>query len=444
MLFMPMLHVRNIGDSRILMQPIQERDENELDGGMRSQAELIAPGRSFGGLILSALAVLGLAYVAITGGSGSDGSESDGSGSDEPPSTTVPTSAPISTIVPAPMAGPGNPPRVEGTLRSGAPFEVFESSPGVLCAVFPDDATYPVHAVPMADVARVDAPEFCHLELVTGSGAAVLDETLIFGYLRPGAASASLRYRTGGTGNDGIRVERSARFFALPIRADDPYRLQYRTEEFDLVEEAPLVPPRGGPSQTAADAAGDDVPPSIAQLPFNRRVDIIDEWSYSSNGPYAWSRPELDDSTEGAADWAELLLLDDTGTEILHAVPLPNIELRARVSTDDALYVIGEQVEVRGGSAFDRGEIRLPVTVVRFDHRTGASFVRVFPQATVSSEPMVAAVAARDGWTTGPSGVEIRADSIAAANGVVLVEPFGAGGPLVALDPDTLLPLEPR
>ncbi len=172
-------------------------------------------------------------------------------------------------------------------------------------------------------------------------------------------------------------------------------------------------------------------------------MQVVDEWSYSSNGPFAWSRPSGSDiDPDIDPGYAELLLLDGTGTEILRAVPLPNVALRARVSTEEALYVIGDQVEFHAETAVDRGEIRFPVVVMRLDHRTGEVLVRVFPQATVSSEPAIHATTDRAGWEQGPDGVEVSSEMIAAANGRLLVQPYGAGGPLVALAQDSLLPVD--
>ena len=104
-------------------------DQNDADGRparSETQAELIAPGRSPVGLIISALAVLWLGYVIITGGSeagdvGDDGDVGEAGGT---PSTTEPTS-PDPTIDAMPFE-----PRIEGALRDGSPFEGLRTIAG--------------------------------------------------------------------------------------------------------------------------------------------------------------------------------------------------------------------------------------------------------------------------------------------------------------------------
>lgn len=380
------------------------------------QTEVVAPRRSALGLVGAVAVVIGLGWLVVNGGSDLD----DGA---LPPTTLPPTTLP-SEPAPPPIAGPVVAPRVEGQLRSGTPFEVYEQTPGVLCAVFPDG------------VGGDGSSEICHLELPSASGPAVIDGALVFGYLPPESASASLRYRTGNIGTEGVRLEPSARFFALPIRAQDPYRLQYRDDEFDVVEEIPLVALRGGPSQPPTDAARDGIPAEIAALPFNRRVAVLGEWTYAGRGPFAWSAS----SDEGVAPgWSELLLLDDTGTEILRSTPLPGLQLRAHVSTDDALFLVGVQLP-KGDSVSPEGaavvDADLPVAVVRIEHDTGETLVRVYASSS-------RAVTDRPGWEPGPDGVSLSPDVIGATGRRLRLETstIEGDGESIQLDQVTLLPL---
>lgn len=407
-------------------------DPFSLDREQR-QHEVVAPGRSTLGIVVSVVAVVGLGYAALTGGS----TEPDGG---------VPEPVPDSGVVDDGLSDVADPtpavdgdvvdglltisePRIEGQLADGAAFEVRERMPGVLCAVVPG----PSAALDRAGSA--DVIERCHHELVTGSGAAVLDAGLIFGYLRPGAASASLRYRAGPTDDEGLRVEPSAGFFALPIQGDDPYRLQYRSSDEEVVEEVPLVPLSGGPSQSGDDAGRDGVPTEIAALPFNRRVVPLSEWPSPSTGPLVWSRIDR--------QWSEVLLLDDTGTRILGSTPLHDLRIRSSVSTADALFLIGDQILGPVQLAVDRAEPSFPVAVVRIDHATGESVVRLFPQPPNGGEATIEPVLSQPDWLIGPIDLNLLADRITFADGSLQLTSSAqrADGPgVVLLDPDTLLP----
>ena len=411
------------------------------------QEEIVAKRRPIGGIVASALALVGFGYIILTGG------ESDEEAVPAPTEPTIPTT----TAAPTTAAPDSVTPAVDGRLPGGEEFVVYEPTPGVLCAV--------INASPAAQTAPDNTPaaagadigaETCHLELVTSSGAAVIDTRLAFGYLSPGASSASLRYRTNGVSNDGIRIEPNARFFALPITGADPYRLQYRTANFDLDNEVPLVSMRGGAAQSAAEATAQGVPSSVAALSFNRRVQVVDEWTRFIEGPYAWSTLPTSSIEPG---WAEFLQLDNTGTEIVRAVPFPNVRLNAILGTRDALYLIGQQVsgqqvtmadDIADDTAIERGELRLPIVVARIERprpsnsgrtTTGAT-VRVFPQEQTGVGPAPSPDVSRSGWQLGPELPPIDPYAIASVGGRIQIEGDGNEGAPILLDPVTLLPSE--
>lgn len=370
--------------------------------------DVVAPKRSFVGLVGGGAIMAALGWLVVTGGN------------DEiavPPSTTV---------APAPDSFPPavtEDPTVTGVLRDGRAFEVSESSPGVLCVTFPDNPG--------------SAAETCHLELESGSGAGVVDDLLVFGYLTAGAESASVRYRSGQSINDGIRIERDAGFFALPMRPNDAYRLQYRNADFSVESEVPLVALRGGPSQSPEAATRDDVPADIAALPFNRRVDVAAEWTDLSEGPMVWSRqPTLIATQPG---WGELLLLDTTGTRIERSTPIPSLRLTAQLARPDANYFLGEQVATPDQVAVDRQEVTFPVALVRIDRDTGEYLVRLFPQASTNDEPDVRPIIGRPGWELGPELPEIDTSTIGGIDGDVRLRT--TGGASIQLDGTTLLPV---
>ncbi len=369
--------------------------------------ELVAPSRSIVGLLGVGTVIVGLGWLVVTGGN---------DGVALPPTTTV-ASAP--DIDPPALTGD---PAVAGVLQDGRTFEVSESSPGVLCVTFPDDPG--------------NAAETCHLELESASGAGVVDDLLVFGYLTAGAESASVRYRSGQSINDGVRVEQTAGFFALPLRSDDAYRLQYRTGDFDIESEVPLVALRGGPSQSPEAATRDDVPADVAALPFNLRVDVVAEWTDLSEGPMVWSRqPTLLATQPG---WGELLRLDATGTLIERSTPIPSLRLTAQLARPDANYFLGEQVATPDQLAVDRQEMTFPVALVRIDRDTGEHLIRLFPQASTNDEPDTGPIIGRPGWVIGPELAEIDVSTIGGIDSDVRLRT--ADGNSIQLDGATLLP----
>ena len=117
-------------------------------------------------------------------------------------------------------------------------------------------------------------------------------------------------------------------------------------------------------------------PPDIAALPFNRRVRTVGGLDIRAppEGPYAWSRTlELN----GIAGWAEVLLLDETGTSIVRSTPLPTVRLNARLVLGDSIYLLGQQVTTLDEVAVDLGELQFPIVVAVIDRATGATTVRV-------------------------------------------------------------------
>lgn len=322
-----------------------------------------------------------------------------------------------------------NPPRIDGLLADGTPFIVTELVPGVLCAV----------------IGEQTSDERCHHELVTASGAMTIDTQIIFGYLPGGASSAAIRYRTSDTsGNLGVRVEPNAGFFAVPIRSDDPYRLQYKTAALTNVREVPLVPVPAGASQSPEAATRDRVPAALAELPFIRRVTVIDEWTHLDEGPYATSRasqrllePCIDDPAFGPAcahTWYELLLLDPTGTVIERSTPLPGVRPTTFFEAEAAVYVMGRQLSTPAEAA--RAELPSPpIVIARVDRTSGESTVKVFPSKEANRPELVASLTLPH-WTFGPTLVGLLDNTMGVTADGYLTIPSTDG--IVELDAATL------
>jgi hypothetical protein len=385
-------------------------DDDTTSGGMAENHELIVERRSWLSSSVLALCIAGLVVLVISGGSADE--EGDGEAAPIAP-TTAPRTTPATTPEPLEPLEPFADPTIDGTLVDGTPFSVSEPDPGVLCAIIEDVET-------------------CHLELITASGAAVVDDALVFGYLTPGATSASVRYRSGQSINDGVRIESDARFFALPLRPGAAYRLQYRNSDYEIETEVPLVALEGGPSQEPRAATRDEVPADIAALPFNRRVDVAAEWTDLSEGPMVWSRqPTLLATQPG---WGELLRLDPTGTSIERSTPIPSIRLTAQVARSDANYYLGERVPEQ--IAADRDEVNFPVAVIRIDRQTGEHVIRLFPQGSPDGD--ISPVIGRTGWELGPELPPIDVSTIGGIEDDIRLRT--TDGTSIQLDGTTLLP----
>ena len=391
-------------------------DEPENIGGGATH-EVVAPGRSPLRLFGVGLVMAALGWLVISGGSTQETSR--------PPATTVPEPAPTPPPSTSSAPTPARAPRVAGALRDDRAFEVYESSPGVLCATIPDKPP------------ATTSVDTCHLELESASGAGVIDELLVFGYLTAGAESASVRYRSGQPSNVGVRIEPAARFFALPLRADDAYRLQYRDSDYVVALEVPLVALRGGRSQSPEAAARDGVPDEIAALSFTQRLIIAAEWTTFAEGPVVWSRaPTLTATQPG---WGEIVLLDPTGTRIERSTPVPSLRLTAQLSRPDALYFLGQQVATPDQMAVDREELRFPIAVVRIDRETGDHFVRLFPQASTNDEPDISPIIGRPRWDIGPELPTIDASSFGGIDDAIRLR--ATDGNSIQIDGTTLLPI---
>jgi len=213
--------------------------------------------RSPWGGVVAAVTIVALGYVVTRGGEPS------------PPSTTTPPTSEPSRPLDAGQ------PSVSGVLLDGTPFTVTETEPGLLCA-------------------DIDDVETCHREGIRATGPGVVDDALVFGYLPPGARAATVRYRSIRPSSDGVEIESDAGFFAIPLQDDDPYRLQYRNDAFDVDRELPLVATSNGPSQTGADAARDRVPDAIAALNFDERINAC--LLYTSPSPRDRTRSRMPSS----------------------------------------------------------------------------------------------------------------------------------------------------
>lgn len=330
-----------------------------------------------GPLVAAALAVAGLAGLVVATGS-ADPEVATPTTIAEPP-TDTPTSSTTIDEASAIDEGPSStaseltaiePTSLSGFLSSGRRFQVEEPMPGVLCAT--------IESAPQR------SERICHHENLDASGAAVLDE-LIFGYLSPGADSARVRYRQANRSTTPAVVDRQSGYFALPVVADDPYRLQYLGEGF-VVREAALSAPSGAPSQSPDDAERDGVDPALAAQPFVRRVSVVTEVTSPAEGPYVVSSH----ATEAGAEF-ELLLLDSSGTVIVKAHPFGRWEPDDLVVGTDAVFLLATSPDEH------------PV-LARIDRISGERTVRVLIDSSLGSEPELAF----PWWTAGdplPPGV---------------------------------------
>lgn len=397
-----------------------EQPEVILDSQAAHAHEVVAPQRSPLAMAGIGIMIAALGWFVVT--SGTDGTSGDVA---LPPSTTARQAPTPPEPPPRPPLPPlADDPRVEGELRDGRAFEVYEASPGVLCVTFPEISSTEL--------------DTCHLELESASGAGVIEDFLVFGYLTAGAESASVRYRSGEPGNTGLRIEPIARFFALPLRFDDAYRLQYRDANFDVASEVPLVALRGGPSQSPEDAGRDNVPAEIAALSVAQRLSVSAEWTAFSEGPTVWSQqPTLLATQPG---WGEIVLLDPTGTRIERSTPIPSVRLTAQLSRPDAHYFLGQQVATPNQMAVDRDEFRFPVALIRIDRDTGDHRIVLFPQASINDEPNIGPIAVRPNWEIGPQLPDIDESSIGGVDGEVQLR--STDGSSIQLDGVTLLPTQ--
>lgn len=391
------------------VSPGETVENHESVGGQRSWVTIAALGMCIAGLAVS---------VILDGSKSTTNGQSEGT----PPagtSTTVSRTTAATTEASTVESGPFADPLLSGELADGTPFTVTEPDPGVLCAV-------------------IDDVETCHLELVTASGPAIVSEALVFGYLSPGTASAAVRYRFTQPSNSGIRVDANARFFAVPLRAPSPYRLQYLDADFAVDSEVPLVAWRGGSSQSPEAAFRDDVPAEIAALAFTRRVTVGAEWSAFAEGPMVWSRPPAGLSNQPL--WSEVLRLDTTGTVIERSTPLPGIVLTAQLARSDALYFLGQQLAAPAQPALESDDAQLPTVVIRLDRATGEHLVRLFPQSMVTAAPAIRPSIAWPGWVLGPELDSIDPTRLGAVDDLIQIELLDGG--TTRLDPDSLLPVD--
>jgi hypothetical protein len=328
-------------------------------------------------LVAAALAVAGLAGLVIATGSADPEVATPTTVAE--PLIDAPTSSTTidetSAIDEAPSSAASEltaiePTSLSGLLSNGRWFQVEEPMPGVLCAT--------IESAPRG------SERVCHHENLDASGAAVLDE-LIFGYLSPGADSARVRYRQANRSATPAVVDQQSGYFALPVVADDPYRLQYLGEG-SVVREAPLSAPSGAPSQSPDDAERDGVDPALAALPFIRRVSVVAEVTSPSEGPYVVSSH----ATEAGAEF-ELLLLGPSGTAIVQAHPFGRWEPDDLVVGTDAVFLLATRPDEH------------PV-LARIDRISGERTVRVLIDSSLGSEPELAFA----WWTAGdplPPGV---------------------------------------
>ena len=146
------------------------------------------------------------------------------------------------------------------------------------------------------------------------------------------------------------------------LRPIEPGTYEIRLESFgntfgyDTVEVLPGYSTDDGPSQSATDAARDGVVLSVAELSIADRVGTL-VWADSAEGLWVLSRrfrsgevvlsgacePENPDCVYGrdyafVPEYAEVLLMDPTGAEILRAYPMPGLVPSWLAVGADAVY----------------------------------------------------------------------------------------------------------
>ena len=152
------------------------------------------------------------------------------------------------------------------------------------------------------------------------------------------------------------------------------------------------------PSQSEADADRDEVVPAVAALPFDVRVNQIDELSgptrvNTDEGTWIISQPRVDleptnpcllGDTDGVYgldyvcvfEYGEILLLDHETGQIIRAYPFTGFKPQTLQATSDAVYCIRQ------------GDGGLPDSMLcRIDLTTLDATIRVFPSALDYSGP---------------------------------------------------------
>jgi hypothetical protein len=191
-------------------------------------------------------------------------------------------------------------------------------------------------------------------------------------------------------------------------------------------EPTPEASPSGGPSQSEHDARRDGVLPEVAALPFAERVRIIAD-EPTSEGVWAITRvPGIRDvlgdvngrygvDWVAPVDYGELLLLDETRTRILRALPLPGVPAQTLLVHDDAVYCARQ------------GDGGLPDSMLCRADRTGSGWlVRVFVHAGL---PDPSVPVERPGWQRQVSSLPGVFSALVACPEGLCVEGSGATVP---------------
>lgn len=169
----------------------------------------------------------------------------------------------------------------------------------------------------------------------------------------------------------------------------------------------------GAPSQSPTDAARDGVIAEVAALPMEVRVEAIASLR-AEEGIWVITRPteEAAADVEGCrlgdplgqypqevictTEYGEVLLLDETGTQILRAFPLPAVPAEMLQITDDAVF------------CGRTGEGMLPDSMMcRIDRGSLEATVRVFPDQS-SSVVVQPCYYPLPGWSVAPVYLEIE------------------------------------
>jgi len=203
----------------------------------------------------------------------------------------------------------------------------------------------------------------------------------------------------------------------------------------------------GPPSQSPADAARDGVVPELAELPVDVRVHVQKQVA-TPEGLWVLSTPAINTGQDllGSCvptdpecvygrdfirvyEYGEVLLMDETGQQILRAYPTPGFPFGgpgSLVVTDEAIYCASQ------------GDGALPDSMLcRIDRTTGDWMARIFPFYVDSAfNPPDLDSYVPNNWTIDkPVDRALFLDLVTTPEGLFTV---GYGNEQIQVDPDTL------
>jgi len=241
---------------------------------------------------------------------------------------------------------------------------------------------------------------------------------------------------------------------------DDTPRLQWLDSDQHVVFDVPITEVAG---QSAEDAARDGVLPAVAGLPFDVRVEMMQESAGITTDDGVWVLSRLTsqqayERSDGCAigatedpdavyrrdvictvEYGEILLLNHTQDRILRAYPFPGLPPQQLLVTDDAIYCART-----GDGALRDGML------CRIDRDTFSSQVRIFPPETGSAfdpegadassglDPETGAIWLPPSWTVDDQATFVPGE-LTFDNGQLISTHAGEATPI---DPATLTPVD--